>query len=146
MLRIVMYLYCSIAWKYHSTPYDSSRVLTRNTHIKAAIWWNLGTTRIETPKHVSTTAVKIVMMASSSRTTLAISRGSSLTRAHSRRPYMGTPTRHMAESHCDTFWANVTSPYPSTDSTRVTYGIVTMLTSMLDAVNSMFITALNFTE
>ena len=52
----------------------------------------------------------------------------------------------MAESHCDTFWANITSPYPSTDNTRVTYGTVITLTSMLDAVSNVFITALNFTE
>ena len=59
---------------------------------------------------------------------------------------MGTPTRHMAESHCDTLWANATSPYPSTDNTRVTYGTVITLTSMLDAVSNVFSTALNFTE
>ena len=52
----------------------------------------------------------------------------------------------MAESHCDTLWANATSPYPSTDNTRVTYGTVITLTSMLDAVSNVFITALNFTE
>ena len=121
-------------------------MLTRNTHIRAAICRNLGTMRIETPKPASTTAVNIVMITSSSRTTRAISRGSSLTRAHSRRPYVGTPIRHTAESHCDTFWANITSPYPSTDNTRVTYGTVITLTSMLDAVSNVFITALNFTE
>lgn len=97
-------------------------------------------------KHANVANVQTLMMTSSSLTTAVNFRGSSRTRAHSRTPYVGMPTRQIADSHCEMLWAKVTLPYPSTESVLVMYGMVMTPISILDAVSIVFIMALNPTE
>ena len=106
----------------------------------------LGTAKMATANPITTTEVVAVMITRSSFTTRANSQASSRTRAHSRMPYALTPSKHSADAHVDTLWANETSPKRSTESTRETYGMVMSATIRFDAVRSVFIIALWVTD